>query len=141
MTLFGSDSDGIKSIRLVRVARAVRLVGRFRSLRAIVDALTQSMFPVLSASVVAVMTMSIFAILGVSFFKDVAPTFFGDFGAYFIYTRVSDCLFLVRVSVLSHSTSWVCPDSFCAQTLALCVSTRTHTHRTCDVQPLHDTYT
>ena len=101
VTLFGSESDGIKSIRLVRVARAVRLVGRFRSLRAIVDALTQSMFPVLSASVVAVMTMSIFAILGVSFFKDIAPTYFGDFGAYVMYARVCVpllCLF-VRASV------------------------------------------
>jgi hypothetical protein len=99
---FGSsDSDGIKSIRLVRVARAVRLVGRFRSLRAILDALTQSIFPVLSASIVCVMTMSIFAILGVEFFKDSSPTYFGDFGDYVIYAPV--CLpFLclcVRASV------------------------------------------
>ena len=96
--LFAAEAnDGIKSIRLVRVARAVRLVGRFRSLRAIVDALTQSMFPVLSASVVAVMTMSIFAIIGVSFFKDIAPTYFGDFGAYVIYARV--CLPLLCLCV------------------------------------------
>jgi hypothetical protein len=34
--LFAAEAnDGIKSIRLVRVARALRLVGRFRSLRAI----------------------------------------------------------------------------------------------------------
>jgi len=94
--LFAAEAnDGIKSIRLVRVARALRLVGRFRSLRAIVEALTQAIFPVLSACTLFVMTMSIFAILGVSFFKDVAPTFFGDFGAYFIYARVSVCLFFV----------------------------------------------
>ena len=45
----------MKSIRLVRVARALRLVARFQSLRKIVNALTQAVFPVLSACFVAIM--------------------------------------------------------------------------------------
>jgi hypothetical protein len=117
--LFAADAnDGIKSIRLVRVARALRLVGRFQSLRAIVEALTQAIFPMMSACILFVMTMSIFAILGVSFFRDVAPTFFGDFGAYVIYARVSVCLFFVCLRLVClcsvNSTLWVCPDSCCA---------------------------
>ena len=119
VTLFAGDAnDGIKSIRLVRVARALRLVGRFQSLRAIVEALTQAIFPMMSACILFVMTMSIFAILGVSFFRDVAPTFFGDFGAYVIYARVSVCLFFVCLRLVClcsvNSTLWVCPDSCCA---------------------------
>jgi hypothetical protein len=85
-------NGGIKSIRLVRVARALRLVARFQSLRKIVDALTQAIFPVLSACMVAIMAMSIFAILGVSFFGQIAPTYFGDFGALVVCLCVEVCL-------------------------------------------------
>ena len=82
MSLSVSDeaTSGVKSLRLVRVIRAMRLAARFQSLRKIINAVAHSLFPVLSACAIAVMVMAVYAILGVSFFGSAHPVYFGDFG-------------------------------------------------------------
>ena len=74
------DGGSVKSMRLLRILRAFRLVARFESLRKIVDALSRAIFPVLSAMFVAVLVIAIYAILGSSFFGVEHPEYFGDFG-------------------------------------------------------------
>ena len=70
----------MKSIRMVRVLRALRVVSQFKSLRKIVQALTQAVLPVLSAMFVAVIAIAVFSILGVNFFAEKSPEHWGDFG-------------------------------------------------------------
>lgn len=76
----GSQGTNVKSIRLVRVLRALRVVSQFKSLRKIVRAITQAIFPVLSAMFVAIIVIAVYAILGVNFYAEMNPEYFGDFG-------------------------------------------------------------
>jgi hypothetical protein len=77
---FALTGANVKSIRMVRVLRALRVVSQFKSLRKIVQALTQAVLPVLSAMFVAVIAIAVFSILGVNFFAEKSPEDWGDFG-------------------------------------------------------------
>ena len=49
VSLIFGDMPGVKSLRILRAFRVMRLFGRLQSLRQIIAALTQSIIPVLNA--------------------------------------------------------------------------------------------
>jgi len=53
----------VKSIRMVRVLRALRVISSFKSLRKIILALTQAIFPVMSAMFVALLVITVQTLL------------------------------------------------------------------------------
>ena len=75
----GDSSGPMKSIRLLRAFRVMRLFGRLQSLRQIISSLTASIFPVLNAFLVMLLVTSIYSILGVNFFSENFPESFGTF--------------------------------------------------------------
>ncbi|EKX39507.1 hypothetical protein GUITHDRAFT_114473 [Guillardia theta CCMP2712] len=70
---------GVKSLRLMRAFRVLRLFGRLQSLRQIITALTHSIVPVLNAFLIMLLVTCIYAILAVNFYSDRSPEFFGSF--------------------------------------------------------------
>eukprot|EP00960_Hanusia_phi_P068162 766775-Hanusia_phi.AAC.1 len=70
---------GVKSLRLMRAFRVLRLFGRLQSLRQIITALTHSIIPVLNAFLIMLLVTSIYAILAVNFFSSRSPEYFGSF--------------------------------------------------------------
>ena len=75
----GDSSGPMKSIRLMRAFRVMRLFGRLQSLRQIISSLTTSILPVLNAFLIMLLVTSIYAILGVNFFSEDFPESFGTF--------------------------------------------------------------
>jgi len=78
---FGPDGTGgpIKTLRLMRAFRVMRLFGRLQSLRQIIASLTASLIPVCNAFLIMLLVTSIYAILGVNFYSEASPHFFGTF--------------------------------------------------------------
>ena len=75
----GSDGGAIKTLRLMRAFRVMRLFGRLKSLRQIITSLTASLIPMGNAFLIMLLVTSIYAILGVNFFAESSPHFFGNF--------------------------------------------------------------
>ena len=77
----GPDGSGgpIKTLRLMRAFRVMRLFGRLQSLRQIISSLTASLIPMCNAFLIMLLVTSIYAILGVNFFAEAAPSMFGNF--------------------------------------------------------------
>ena len=59
--------------RLMRAFRVLRIFGRLKSVRSIINALTASIVPVINAFFIVAIVMALFAIVGVTFFADEAP--------------------------------------------------------------------
>eukprot|EP00961_Rhodomonas_salina_P134438 1808396-Rhodomonas_salina.1 len=74
-----SDIASLSLLRVFRAVRVLRLLKRFESLRRIVQAIRESIFPVLSALVLVVLVTSIFTIVGVYLFAEQSPSDFGTF--------------------------------------------------------------
>ena len=65
-------------LRLMRTFRVLRLFGRLKDVRLIINALTASIVPVTHAFFIVAVVMALFAIIGVTFFEDDAPDEFGN---------------------------------------------------------------
>jgi voltage-gated sodium channel len=80
MTPFLSDAPvPISIIRLFRAFRILRIFGRLKSIRSIINALTTSIIPVGNAFFIMFIVMMLYAILGCSLFSDIAPDSFSRF--------------------------------------------------------------
>lgn len=79
LALFLSNLPGFSILRLMRVFRVVRLFGRLKSLKKIVNAIIRSIIPVLNSFVILFLCTCIYALIGVSFFSERAPQIFGTF--------------------------------------------------------------
>jgi hypothetical protein len=75
----GGSSGPLKTLRLMRAFRVMRLFGRLQSFRQIISSLMASIFPVCNAFMIMLLVTSIYAILGVNFFVESAPEQFGTF--------------------------------------------------------------
>uniref|UniRef100_A0A7S0QNQ4 EF-hand domain-containing protein n=1 Tax=Cryptomonas curvata TaxID=233186 RepID=A0A7S0QNQ4_9CRYP len=74
-----SNVPGISFLRLMRAFRVLRLFGRLRSLRQIINALTSAILPVCNAFLIMGLVTCLYAILAVNFFRDKNPDYFGSF--------------------------------------------------------------
>jgi len=77
--ILDDGASDVNVLRLLRPLRVVRLLGRLRSLRLIINACTRSLIPVSNAFLVTFLITAIYSILGVSFFDNLAPEYFGKF--------------------------------------------------------------
>jgi len=68
----------ISVFRLMRAFRVIRIFGRLRSVRSIINALTASIVPVCNAFFIVAIIIALFSIVGVTFFEDDAPEEFGN---------------------------------------------------------------
>jgi len=73
------NSTAIRSVRLLRAFRVLRLFGRLGEIRKIIYAIGKSLFPVANAFVVVLLIMCVYAILGVQLFRDKNGHAFGNF--------------------------------------------------------------
>ena len=90
VSLVFDDVPGIKSLRIMRAFRVMRLFGRLHSLRQIISALTKSIIPVMNAFLIMMLVTSIYAILAVTFYRDRNREYFGNFSrAMFTFFQVS----------------------------------------------------
>ena len=64
--------------RLLRAFRVLRLFGRLKTIRSIINALTASLFPVLNAFCIMGVVLCLYAITGVNVFGEMAPESFGN---------------------------------------------------------------
>ena len=69
----------VQIFRLFRALRILRLFGRLKSVRVIINALSASLSPVANAFFIMFVVLMIYAILGVSLFAEKAPGTFGKF--------------------------------------------------------------
>ena len=85
-----SSTGEVTTLRLVRAFRVLRLFGKLRSLRLIVNALMHSLVPVISAFFVMILVIAIYSIVGSSLFGEEQPDKFGTFSrALFTMFQVS----------------------------------------------------
>ncbi|EKX55140.1 hypothetical protein GUITHDRAFT_98923 [Guillardia theta CCMP2712] len=70
---------GVNVLRMMRAFRVVRLFGRLKSLRLIINALIGSLIPVLNAFVILTLISAMYAILAVGFFGQQNPEHFSSF--------------------------------------------------------------
>mmetsp|Transcript_21259 Transcript_21259/g.48808 ORF Transcript_21259/g.48808 Transcript_21259/m.48808 type:complete len:579 (-) Transcript_21259:171-1907(-) len=75
------ELPGVNVLRLVRAFRVLRLFGRLKELRGIINALTASLIPVFNALMIVLLVTAIYAILGVLSWKDRSEVRFGTFSA------------------------------------------------------------
>lgn len=68
----------ITIFRLLRAFRVLRLFGRLKSIRSIVNALTASLVPVVNAFFIMFIVLSLYAIVGVNFYSKIDPDDFGN---------------------------------------------------------------
>ena len=68
LSLFSPALASISVFRLMRAFRVVRIFGRLKSLRSIINALTASIVPVINAFVIVAIVMMLFSIIGVTIF-------------------------------------------------------------------------
>ena len=64
--------------RLLRTFRIIRLFGKLKSLRAIINALTNSIGPVINAFIIMAVILCLYAIMAVTVFYESAPLSFGN---------------------------------------------------------------
>jgi hypothetical protein len=69
----------ITIFRLFRALRILRLFGRLKSVRIIINALSASILPVANAFFIMFVVLGLYAILGVNIFAKTAPDTFGKF--------------------------------------------------------------
>lgn len=83
ISLFTSSigsATAMRSIRLMRAFRVLRLFGRLQELRNIVEALGRSLVPVASAFTIVTLVLCVYAIVGVQLFHEEQQDSFGNFG-------------------------------------------------------------
>ncbi len=64
---------GLASLRILRTFRIMRLIGRIRALKRIVECLVVSLFPVLNAFLIGLLVTLIYAIIGVALYSSRSP--------------------------------------------------------------------
>jgi hypothetical protein len=82
ISLFTSSigsATAMRSIRLMRAFRVLRLFGRLQELRSIVEALGRSLVPVASAFTIVTLVLCVYAIVGVQLFQEQQQDSFGNF--------------------------------------------------------------
>ena len=79
VSFFFSTLPGVKSLRILRAFRVMRLFGRLQSLRQIITALTESIVPVANAFLIMMLVTSIYAILSVNLYRELNAEQFGTF--------------------------------------------------------------
>ena len=89
VSLLSALSDNVPDLpitvfRLMRTFRVLRLFGRLESIRAIINALSASILPVLNAFFIMFIVLALYAILGVTLFSEIAPLSFGNLSVAFI---------------------------------------------------------
>ena len=75
---FSPQMKNVSIFRLLRAFRVLRIFGRLKSIRSIINALTASIIPVLNAFFIMAIVLVLFAIIGVTFFAEEAPEEFGN---------------------------------------------------------------
>ena len=74
----GGQGSLVKTFRLLRAFRVLRIFGRVGSIRSIINALIKSLVPVLNAFFIMFIVLALYAIIGVTFFSETAPADFGN---------------------------------------------------------------
>ena len=64
--------------RLLRAFRIIRIFGRLRSIRSIINALAASLIPVMNAFFIMAVVCALYSIIGVTFYDKSAPEDFGN---------------------------------------------------------------
>ena len=84
-TFFSTNTNvPVNVFRLLRAFRVLRLFGRLKSIKKIINALGASLFPVMNAFAILGIVLLLFSIMGVTFFADRAPTDMGNLSRAFI---------------------------------------------------------
>jgi len=79
VTLFSAgDSSGVMIFRMLRAFRVLRIFGRLGAIRSIINALSNSLIPVLNAFFIMGIVISLYAIMGVTFYGVESPDSFGN---------------------------------------------------------------
>ena len=73
-------ANAVRSVRLVRAFRVMRLFGRLKNVRKIISAIGRSVGPVCNAFVIVLLIVAIYAIMGVQLFRQWNQEAFGNFG-------------------------------------------------------------
>ena len=87
----------LKTLRLIRAFKVMRLLKRLDSPRRIVNALSAAIAPVCNALLIVFVILAIYSILGVSFFRD-NSYFFSDF--------LTAALTMFQVSISQPLACW-----------------------------------
>ena len=69
--------NAVRTIRILRAFRVMRLFGRLENIRKIISALGSSLIPVGNAFVIVLLIAAVYAILGVNVFRSTQPDGFG----------------------------------------------------------------
>jgi voltage-gated sodium channel len=78
-TLFAGNSSATLTIfRMLRAFRVLRIFGRLRAIRSIINALSNSLIPVLNAFFIMAIVICLYAIIGVTFYSLESPEGFGN---------------------------------------------------------------
>ena len=77
--LIFTSAPGFSLLRMIRVFRVLRMVPRFRSMRRIVNSITSSVLPMLSALAVLYLVMSIYSLIAVDIFGTKEPELYGTY--------------------------------------------------------------
>jgi voltage-gated sodium channel len=75
----GTELPNAKILRMLRLARAVRLFSALKDLQRLLAALSLAIYPVCNAFLILLIVASMYAILATTFFSDRLPEYFGDF--------------------------------------------------------------
>ena len=80
VTLFSSDDSQvpITVFRLLRAFRVLRLFGRLKAIKKIINALSASLIPVANAFMILGIVIMLYSIIAVTFFAESAPTDMGN---------------------------------------------------------------
>jgi len=79
MSLYLKHFPGISVLRLFRAFRVVRLFGRVKTMRRLMDTMLRSLPAMAIAFAALFLIVGIYAIIGVDFWKESFPDFFGSF--------------------------------------------------------------
>ena len=72
------DPAPIIVFRLMRAFRILRIFGRIKSIRIIINALSASLLPVMNAFIIMAIMLCLYSIMAVALFADIAPQAFGN---------------------------------------------------------------
>ncbi|MCL2423702.1 MAG: ion transporter [Micrococcales bacterium] len=102
---------GLRTLRILRVARATRLVSGLKPLRRIVSAIMRSLPGVGWTVLLMIVMYYIFAIVGIHLFREQSPDKFGSLGTAFVtlfeLTTLSDWQSTVFPITSSNSWTWI----------------------------------
>jgi voltage-gated sodium channel len=74
----GDSNATLTIFRMLRAFRVIRIFGRLRAIRSIINALTNSLIPVMNAFFIMGIVICLYAIIGVTFYGVKSPESFGN---------------------------------------------------------------